>query len=499
LKWLKAFILLYTGFNAILQQLAAKISTPMRKCILSFSFIISLLVTTHAQVRVAIVAGGHQSSVLEENDLPNWSELKSNYTGRIGFHTGFIADIAFSPKSKLFFQPGVVYYNKGRKFSQRFDPPLGIIINQKSTQFLNYIDVPLNLVLKFGKKTKFIIGGGPYGSFFYSGKETAQTITTGGITESTENNDLSVGNQPGQFRTTDYGINGLAGLEFRGFFITANYSRGLNDFYESTVYNGTFRHEVIGGTLGVFLGKTEKIEKKIKDIDKDGINDDKDHCPEEPGSAATNGCPDKDADGIADKDDKCPDIAGLIKYNGCPVPDTDKDGINDEEDKCPNASGFARYGGCPVPDTDGDGVNDEEDKCPTVKGTKQRNGCPIEEIKKEIVEKVNFAAKRIQFQSAKAVLLPQSLKVLDEVANILKDNPELSLSIEGHTSGDGIFEANMKLSDERANNVKGYLISKGIDAPRLTAKGFGPTQPINKGKTTAEKAQNRRVELKLSN
>ena len=267
----------------------------MRKCILSFSFIISLLVTTHAQVRVAIVAGGHQSSVLEENDLPNWSELKSNYTGRIGFHTGFIADIAFSPKSKLFFQPGVVYYNKGRKFSQRFDPPLGIIINQKSTQFLNYIDVPLNLVLKFGKKTKFIIGGGPYGSFFYSGKETAQTITTGGITESTENNDLSVGNQPGQFRTTDYGINGLAGLEFRGFFITANYSRGLNDFYESTVYNGTFRHEVIGGTLGVFLGKTEKIEKKIKDIDKDGINDDKDHCPEEPGSAATNGCPDKDA------------------------------------------------------------------------------------------------------------------------------------------------------------------------------------------------------------
>ena len=151
------------------------------------------------------------------------------------------------------------------------------------------------------------------------------------------------------------------------------------------------------------------------------------------------------------------------------------------------------------PDTDGDGVNDEEDKCPTVKGTKQRNGCPIEEIKKEIVEKVNFAAKRIQFQSAKAVLLPQSLKVLDDVVDILKDNPELSLSIEGHTSGDGIFEANMNLSNERANNVKGYLISKGIDAARLTAKGYGPTQPINKGKTTAEKAQNRRVELKLSN
>jgi len=460
----------------------------MRKCILSFSFIISLLVTTHAQVRVAIVAGGHQSSVLEENDLPNWSELKSNYTGRIGFHTGFIADIAFSPKSKLFFQPGVVYYNKGRKFSQRFDPPLGIIINQKSTQFLNYIDVPLNLVLKFGKKTKFIIGGGPYGSFFYSGKETAQTITTGGITESTENNDLSVGNQPGQFRTTDYGINGLAGLEFRGFFITANYSRGLNDFYESTVYNGTFRHEVIGGTLGVFLGKTEKIEKKIKDIDKDGINDDKDHCPEEPGTAATNGCPDKDADGIADKDDKCPDIAGLIKYNGCPVPDTDKDGINDEEDKCPNASGFARYGGCPVPDTDGDGVNDEEDKCPTVAGIVANYGCP----------EIKFTPENITFGTGSATLTAKGVKELKEnVLPAIKAIGSNPIQIQGHTDNTGSAKTNMSLSKRRADAVKAWLVKNGIPAAQLTTEGFGADQPVADNKTNAGRLKNRRVDFKL--
>ena len=100
---------------------------------------------------------------------------------------------------------------------------------------------------------------------------------------------------------------------------------------------------------------------------------------------------------------------------------------------------------------------------------------------------------------AKADLLPASYSVLDNVITILKDNPELKLSIEGHTSSDGSMNVNMKLSKDRANNVKAYFVSKGIDAARLSAKGFGPTQPITNGKTEAEKSQNRRVELKLSN
>jgi OmpA-OmpF porin, OOP family len=474
-------------------------STPMRKISAFLLILLGCGLMSAAQVRVAIVAGGHQSTVLEDNELPNWNDIKGFYSGRIGFHTGFIADIAFSPKSKLFFQPGVIYYNKGRKYEQSFEPPVGTIVRKQSTQYINYIDLPLNLVLKFGKKTKFIIGGGPFGSFFYTGKETSQTELNTGVVDSEENSDLSVGNQPGQYRTYNYGVNGLAGVEFRGFFITANYSRGMNDFYESTSYIGKFRHQTIGGTIGVFLGKSEKIEKKVKDRDKDGIEDEKDSCPDEAGTAATNGCPDKDADGIADKTDKCPDISGLAKYNGCPVPDTDKDGINDENDKCPAEFGVIRYAGCPIPDKDGDGVNDEEDKCPEVKGTKQHNGCPPEEIKKEIVEKVNYAAKRIQFRQAEAVLLPASLKVLDDVVKILLDNPDLKLAIEGHTANNGYYDANMRLSQQRADNVKEYLVKKGINADRLKARGFGPTQPVTKGKTPAEIAQNRRVELKLSN
>ena len=320
----------------------------------------------------------------------------------------------------------------------------------------------------------------------------------------------------------------MVGFEKGRVFLTANYSLGLNDFYKPVGYTGTFRHQVIGGTLGIFLGKPVNVEKRVKDKDKDGVPDDKDNCPAEPGPAVTNGCPDKDADGVADKDDKCPDTKGLVsnkgcpvldkdldgvndnedkcpdiagpkKYNGCPVPDTDKDGINDEEDKCPDVVGYGRYAGCPVPDTDGDDVNDEEDKCPDEKGTKDNNGCPADEIKKEIVEKVNYAAQRIQFKSDKADLLPQSLKVLDDVVKILNDNPELKVIIEGHTSADGSLAYNMKLSDERAKKVKAYLQVKGIAESRLSAKGFGPTQPLNEGKTYAEKLLNRRVELKLSN
>ena len=111
---------------------------------------------------------------------------------------------------------------------------------------------------------------------------------------------------------------------------------------------------------------------------------------------------------------------------------------------------------------------------------------------------MNYAAKRIQFKQAEATLLPNSLKVLDEVAGILQANPDIKLLIEGHTANNGYFDANMRLSQQRADNVKAYLIKKGISADRLTAKGFGPTQPVSKGKTPAEIAQNRRVELKLS-
>ena len=160
---------------------------------------------------------------------------------------------------------------------------------------------------------------------------------------------------------------------------------------------------------------------------------------------------------------------------------------------------MGRYGGCPIPDTDGDGINDEEDKCPNIAGKKENNGCPDAVIKKEIIEKVNWAASKIQFKTGSTQIEKSGFSKLDEVADILKKYPELKLSIEGHTSSDGNYQANIKLSLDRANSVKNYLLLKGISVERLKTSGFGPDKPLTKENTPEANLANRRVELKLSN
>ena len=121
---------------------------------------------------------------------------------------------------------------------------------------------------------------------------------------------------------------------------------------------------VTGLTLSVGFGK--------KDADKDGIPDDEDLCPNEPGPLSTMGCPDKDGDGVADKDDRCPDVAGLASLRGCP--DGDGDGVADIDDECPTEAGLAALNGCP--DADGDGIKDSDDQCPNEAGPRSTNGCP---------------------------------------------------------------------------------------------------------------------------
>lgn len=234
-----------------------------------------------------------------------------------------------------------------------------------------------------------------------------------------------------------------------------------------------------------------------KDSDGDGIPDSKDKCPTVPGIAKYNGCPvpDTDGDGINDENDKCPTVKGIAKYDGCPVPDTDGDGINDEEDKCPTVAGVARYQGCPVPDRDHDGVNDEEDRCPDVPGTKANFGCP--EVKKELAEKVQKNAKNILFLTGSDKIAAKSTKELNEVVAVMKEDAALKLDIEGHTDNVGKEAANQVLSEKRAKAIYKYLVSKGVDASRLSAAGFGPARPVADNKTAAGRTQNRRVELKL--
>ncbi|MCD6063616.1 MAG: OmpA/MotB domain protein [Flavipsychrobacter sp.] len=227
------------------------------------------------------------------------------------------------------------------------------------------------------------------------------------------------------------------------------------------------------------------------DADMDAVADAEDRCPQEAGDPAMQGCPDRDKDGLANMDDACPDLAGLAQFKGCP--DTDNDGIADNEDKCPNAAGNIANEGCP--DTDNDGIADNTDKCPQVAGTVANAGCP--EVKAEVKKRLAFAATAIQFDLGKATIKKTSNKVLDEVVAILNDYPDYDMTIEGHSDNVGNPTKNLELSEDRANAVKAYFVSKGIDAGRLSATGYGDSKPVASNKTAAGRAKNRRVAMDL--
>ena len=232
------------------------------------------------------------------------------------------------------------------------------------------------------------------------------------------------------------------------------------------------------------------------DTDGDGIMDKEDDCPEEAGKIATRGCPDTDNDGIIDKEDKCPTEAGVAEFQGCPPPakkDADGDGIEDDADDCPNQPGLARYNGCP--DTDGDGVIDKDDRCPTEAGPASNRGCP--EIKKEEKERLEFAMKAIQFETNSSRFKTVSYAILDEVAGLMQKYPAYSLRISGHTDSQGDSGYNQRLSEKRAKACYDYLVSKGISGARMSYAGYGETRPIADNRTSAGRAQNRRVEFEM--
>lgn len=103
---------------------------------------------------------------------------------------------------------------------------------------------------------------------------------------------------------------------------------------------------------------------------------------------------------------------------------------------------------------------------------------------------------KIQFETNKAVIKPESFGLLDEITSAIKDAPQIKkLSIEGHTDDVGADNYNKKLSDQRAASVKQYLVEHGVDAARLSSKGWGEAKPIGDNKTEEGREQNRRVEF----
>lgn len=252
-----------------------------------------------------------------------------------------------------------------------------------------------------------------------------------------------------------------------------NLSVGVSYYFGKNKSHADWTPSVYSGSSTEGL---DEMKAEIAALKAQTLDDDKDGVPnvidEEAGTPAGSfvnskgvAVKDKDADGIADIHDVCPETAGLFSANGCP--DSDKDGVADYEDACPQTAGLASSKGCPV-------------------------------VAKEVQEVMAKALKGVQFETSKSTLLPSSMPVLDEVVRAMKENPNYHLKISGHTDNVGDEAQNLLLSEARAQTVANYLISKGIAAERISAKGYGEIQPKTSNDTQEGQAVNRRVEFEIT-
>lgn len=152
-------------------------------------------------------------------------------------------------------------------------------------------------------------------------------------------------------------------------------------------------------------------------------------------------------------------------------------------------------------DRDGDLVPDSVDACPDVRGAPSENpklnGCPRGLVRVS-EDKLSFDHLRVYFAVDKAILLPSSLPALQEATEALKAAPQIEkVSIDVHTDNVGDAAKNRKLSEQRANSIKKWMVQHGIQDSRIETHGFGGERPIHENRTAVGRASNRRVELRV--
>lgn len=383
-----------------------------------------------------------------------------------------------------------------RYLSPRFDLALKGemgLFNSKLVNDLDLFNTSLNLRYKFTDETK------KFRPYAYAGPGFLQDNSTSGL-----NFDLGLGGK--------YYVGAATAL-----YAEVGYINGI----DATVAGKSVKDNFLKATLGV-----EFDFGKTKDSDMDGVSDKKDKCPNTPAGVAVDangcpidtdgdgvadyidecptvagvsslkGCPDTDKDGIADKDDACPEVAGVAALKGCP--DSDGDGVADKDDKCPNTAKGAKVDakGCPL-DQDNDGVLDADDKCPTVAGPKENNGCPVVEKTAEEIEAERMKVDPVYFDSNKSAIPATEKAKIDKVINLLKENANYDVKVNGYADSKGADEYNLNLSKQRSATVVKSIISGKINKARITQKGLGETNPAATNETEEGRALNRRVEFEL--
>ena len=238
-----------------------------------------------------------------------------------------------------------------------------------------------------------------------------------------------------------------------------------------------------------------KTDPLKADTDGDGLNDNDElmKYKTDPLKADTDG------DGLKDGDE-------LMKYKTDPLKaDTDMDGLKDGDE-------VMKYKTDPLKaDTDGDGLKDGEEvnnfktdplKKDTDGGTVddgvevKRGTNPLNADDDVVKVGVPMILEGVTFASGKSDITPESAIILEQSLKTMNIYPEIQVEIGGHTDNVGRKSSNVKLSQKRADSVKDWLVSKGVDPARITTKGYGPDQPIVPNDTPDNKRKNRRIEFK---
>jgi len=432
--------------------------------------------------RYSVSGGVLGAANLSQFRIPDGNGNTVNYGFRPGWAAGAWLNLPLA--SAFSIEPQILYSSQNYRV-RNTSATSPLLMNDGRIKF---VSVPL--FLKFNASDAFAITAGPQLDFIAKVQDNSPSAAV-----------------KSDFNKTSFSLfGGLEIFPHGRVTIFGRYVHGLSSLDERTgetpagiVYKN--QNIQMGLKFKLFGTKTEETYKAAAtlpvDSDGDGITDDVDKCPTQPGLAKYQGCPipDSDNDGINDEEDKCPNTPGLAKYQGCPIPDSDNDGINDEEDKCPNQAGTAKYQGCPVPDRDNDGVNDELDKCPDVPGTAANNGCP--EIPADVNKLFSTSASTVTFSTNSGKVAATSNASLNQIVNALQAHPEIKVKLEGHA--DNAEKNSQEVSEARTAAVRTYLVNKGISEDRISVEGYGSTMPIADNGTATGRAKNRRVEIKIVN
>ncbi len=457
--------------------------------------------------------------------------LMRHLTGELNLATGTVRGRDFRAKinpieARLLFSPFdlssfniYAYAGAGVMHHRYFDTRRDEQLHRDEGNWMGVIPVGLGMQLRLDEHVNFeVIGGythgladnlnrlegGPTDAYWHL--SFGLTWIEAGDSDSdkdglTSREERELGTDPGNPDTDGDGL--MDGTEVRTHKtdpLVADSDRDLlSDGEEVNVHN---THPLRADTDDDGLGdgaevQQHKTDPRKADTDDDGLKD-----GEEVTTTLTNPLKaDTDNDGLKDG-------AEVRTYKTDPVkPDTDGDTLGDGDE-------VNKYGSNPLMlDSDGDTLNDDvevnthrtkpgvadtdggsvDDGAEVKRGTDPLDRKDDVQLKAEVGKALVLEG--IVFNTGSAEILPASEDILQQAYNTLRFNPDIIVQITGHTDSRGSKAKNMKLSDNRAKSVRDWLVAKGIDAARLSAKGFGPDRPAASNDTEEGRQKNRRIEF----